>query len=484
MLNTATVAYRKVFRSSNVGKSSTITAEEAQYTLNALAATRQRMGDQWRPNQVLGRREPIGCVALEITQRCNLDCTLCYLSQNSESVRDLPIQEIFHRIDNIKKSFGPGTSVQITGGDPTLRNRQELVEIVKYTRSIGMVPALFTNGIKCSRELLQDLCAVGLNDVAFHIDLTQERKGFKTEKDLNAVRQEYMDRAKGLPLTVIFNTTVHDGNFHEIPDLVRFFMAHTDQINFVSFQLQADTGRGELRKRGYVISTETVREQINKGVGRGLDWDRILYGHPKCHSYVPTLSINGNLHEVVKDQKFLNCMLEDFSYVMFDRRQSRLKLVMSFLWEARRRPIWYLRGIKWLADIVWRAKWDLIKSGGTVNRLSFFVHNFMDAKELECDRVNACSFMVITPEGPISMCAHNAKRDEYILKPTTVQTEQGAVLWNPLGEKPRIAGSAGRRDDPTAVTIPAELAGGPLAQALAKVAGGSCGSNGSTGSAK
>jgi hypothetical protein len=32
--------------------------------------------------QQMGRRWPIGCVALEITQRCNLDCTLCYLSEN------------------------------------------------------------------------------------------------------------------------------------------------------------------------------------------------------------------------------------------------------------------------------------------------------------------------------------------------------------------------------------------------------------------
>ena len=43
------------------------------------------------PNQVLGRRSTIGCVALEITQRCNLDCTLCYLSESSESVKDLPL---------------------------------------------------------------------------------------------------------------------------------------------------------------------------------------------------------------------------------------------------------------------------------------------------------------------------------------------------------------------------------------------------------
>lgn len=29
----------------------------------------------------------MGWVTLEITQRCNLDCTLCYLSENSEAVK-------------------------------------------------------------------------------------------------------------------------------------------------------------------------------------------------------------------------------------------------------------------------------------------------------------------------------------------------------------------------------------------------------------
>ena len=41
------------------------------------------------PFQVAGNHFAIGCVALEITQRCNLDCTACYLSDYSEAVHDL-----------------------------------------------------------------------------------------------------------------------------------------------------------------------------------------------------------------------------------------------------------------------------------------------------------------------------------------------------------------------------------------------------------
>ncbi len=54
----------------------------------------------------------IGCVALEITQRCNLDCTACYLSEHSERVKDVPLEEIFRRIDMIFKHSGPGTGVR------------------------------------------------------------------------------------------------------------------------------------------------------------------------------------------------------------------------------------------------------------------------------------------------------------------------------------------------------------------------------------
>jgi len=92
---------------------------------SALVWSRRQMTatGQWNAGQLMGRRWPIGCVALEITQRCNLDCAACYLSENSEAVRDLPLTEVFRRIDMIYEHYGPDTDVQVTGGDPTLRQR-------------------------------------------------------------------------------------------------------------------------------------------------------------------------------------------------------------------------------------------------------------------------------------------------------------------------------------------------------------------------
>jgi tetraether lipid synthase len=138
---------------------------------NALNQARRRVAatGQWTANQLTGRRWPIGCVALEITQRCNPDCMACYLSEHSEAVKDVPLEELFRRIDLILNHYGPNTNVQVTGGDPTLRKPEELIAIVRRLSHRGLRPALLTNGIRAKRNLLIELVKAGLVDVAFHV---------------------------------------------------------------------------------------------------------------------------------------------------------------------------------------------------------------------------------------------------------------------------------------------------------------------------
>ena len=219
------------------------------------------------PTQAIGRRYSIGCVAVEITQRCNLDCTLCYLSESSEKVKDIPLPLVLERLRRVREQYGDGVSVQITGGDPTLRKRDELVAIVREAARLGLEPSLMTNGIKLTRDLARELMDAGLSDVAIHVDLTQERKGYATEESLNAIRQEYIERVRGLGLHVIFNTTVFDGNLAEIPALLRFFSKNADVVGLVSFQIQAATGRGVLTERTSAITLPNVRRRIEEACG-------------------------------------------------------------------------------------------------------------------------------------------------------------------------------------------------------------------------
>jgi tetraether lipid synthase len=399
----------------------------------ALEGARRRMAaaDQWSPAQHMGRRWPVGCVALEVTQRCNLDCTLCYLSESSEAIKDVPLEEIFRRIDMIRDCYGAGTDVQITGGEPTLRRRVELVAIVRRARTAGLRPALFTNGIRATSHVLRELCAAGLGEVAFHVDTTQQREGYSSEGALNAVRERYIERARGLPLAVYFNTTVHDGNFHELPALAKFFVDHSGAVGLASFQLQADTGRGVMGRRGPAIDLDTVAERICEGAGARLDFEAMRLGHARCNRFAMALVAAGNVYDVFDDPGFAQWFLAETAHLQFDRI-APAKTVRTLAAWASRDPRRLARFLHWVARKSWQMKGGLVRSAGKVDKISFFIHNFMDACRLERERVDACIFPVATGDGPVSMCLHNARRDQHLLKPVPLARGQRIGFWNPL----------------------------------------------------
>jgi molybdenum cofactor biosynthesis enzyme MoaA len=404
--------------------------------ITGLLKARQRMmtTGQWSASQFMGRRWPIGCVALEITQRCNLDCTACYLSESSEAVKDIPLEEVFRRINMIFDHYGLHTDVQVTGGDPTLRKRDELVAIVRRIREKGMRPTLFTNGIRAKRDLLQELVAAGLVDVAFHVDMTQQRNGYGDEIALNALRQEYIDRTRGLGLPVMFNTTVTDGNFDSIPEIVAFFVRNSDAVRLASFQLQADTGRGVLGSRDARITIASVRRQIDRGADTPLSFDTAQIGHARCNRYAMALVINGKVYDILDDKELFNEVLAHTAALQFDR-QRRSAAVMALIRGVLTSPRLTLRGVLWLGRKIWRGRADLVRARGRVDKLSFLIHDFMDACQLENERIDACVFTAATNAGPISMCLHNAKRDLFILDPVKLDTGESVGFWNPLSGK-------------------------------------------------
>lgn len=398
-----------------------------------LRKTWERLDPQFRtPNQVLGRRSTIGCVALEITQRCNLDCTLCYLSENSASVKDVPMDIIFRRIDRVRELYGPGVGVQVTGGDPTLRKRDELVAIVRRVSERGLRPSLFTNGIRATRDLLMELADAGLFDVAFHVDTTQRRKGYSTEAALNAVRREYIERARGLKLAVIFNTTVHGRNLEELPMLARFFLQTSDVVGMASFQVHAVTGRGEWRERAPDVTPQAIAERIRRGVGLPrLAWDTALVGHPSCNQGTMLATVGELAVDVLTDRGLYERFLDEFRHVQFDRRDVQ-RTASRVVRTAFRNPYWLMRGGLFLLRKLWTVRREVLR-GDRIGKITFFIHNFMDSSALDPERIRNCSFMVMTDNGPISMCEHNARRDEFILKPVPlVSRKAGQAFWNPL----------------------------------------------------
>jgi 7,8-dihydro-6-hydroxymethylpterin dimethyltransferase len=270
--------------------------------------------------------------------------------------------------------------------------------------------------------------------VAFHVDMTQQRKGFANEIELNAIRQEYIERARGLRLAVMFNTTVINGNFDQIPEIVAFFVRNADMIRLASFQIQADTGRGVLGRRDARLSVDSVKSQMERGTGAPLSFETARAGHFRCNRYAMSCVVNGKVYDVLDDQLLFADILEQTKHLQFDR-QDRSAALAAIAKGVLGCPLLALRAAGWLARKVWRARLDLVRARGRVHKLSFFTHDFMDACRLEPDRIEACVFAAPTADGPISMCLHNAKRDAFISQYIRLAGEPKGRFWNPVWSK-------------------------------------------------
>jgi uncharacterized radical SAM superfamily Fe-S cluster-containing enzyme len=65
-------------------------------------------------------RQRAGLVMLEVTEKCNLTCPMCYAGSNPDG-RHYTMAEIEQRLDEIVAAESAEVSLQITGGEPSVR---------------------------------------------------------------------------------------------------------------------------------------------------------------------------------------------------------------------------------------------------------------------------------------------------------------------------------------------------------------------------
>ncbi len=404
---------------------------------------REALREQGRygPNQTAGRFYPGACAAIEVTQRCNLDCSLCYLSEAAELSHDPPMELLLSRVAMLFRHFGAGANIQITGGDPTLRKIEDLEVLIRSIRSYGMRACLMTNGIRAKRPFLRRLAAAGLNDIAFHVDLTEERKGYASEEALNKVRLEYLERARGLGLRILFNTTIFDGNIDEIPMLAAFFRDHADEVTLAGFQMQADTGRGVLRQRVESLTVKRATSALEAGFGGPLHFGTAAIAHESCNQYAHVIAGKGHGVSLLSDRRLFEELITALESA------DKTGAAYTDIIPALTRTIWSRPGLAFrlalhVAKIAWKMRAALIR--GSVGRMSITIHNFMDAGSLDADRCKACIFKVATKDGPISMCVHNARRDEHLFAPNPVDAAwwsaaTGKMTASPVFARPDVS---------------------------------------------
>jgi uncharacterized radical SAM superfamily Fe-S cluster-containing enzyme len=115
--------------------------------------------------------EQLPCsVLLEVTDRCNLHCAVCFADSGRGEAEDPSLDNIAWLLERAMAAVGP-SNLQLSGGEPTLR--EDLPEIVEVARRIGYsFIQVNTNGLRLAsdKDYGRRLWAAGLSSVFLQFD--------------------------------------------------------------------------------------------------------------------------------------------------------------------------------------------------------------------------------------------------------------------------------------------------------------------------
>lgn len=184
-------------------------------------------------------------VLLEVTDRCNLQCAVCFADAGPQGTEDPSLEKISWLLERAMAAAGP-CSLQLSGGEPTLRD--DLPEIVEAARRIGFsFIQLNSNGLRLAsdKEYAHRLQAAGLSSLFLQFDGVDDdiyrtlRGRALLEQKLQAVKN-----AGEAGLGVVFVPTLVRGiNSGAVGAIVRQALQLSPVVRGIHFQPVSYFGR-------------------------------------------------------------------------------------------------------------------------------------------------------------------------------------------------------------------------------------------------
>ncbi|HEU0000561.1 MAG TPA: radical SAM protein, partial [Ktedonobacteraceae bacterium] len=194
-------------------------------------------------------RKPAGLAILEVTERCNLTCPMCY-AYSSPSERDYTLAEIETRLDQLIAVEGKGISLQISGGEPSVRKDLDVIAGMVKRKGFGQLE-MVSNGIRLAREpdFAEKLVKWGFTSVYLQFDSTRPADIEKLRgEDLWEVRVKAVAALERVKLPSTLAVSLYDGlNSDQIQQVVHFAWQHPDTVCAIAFQAATPFGRFEVK---------------------------------------------------------------------------------------------------------------------------------------------------------------------------------------------------------------------------------------------
>ena len=211
-------------------------------------------------------------ISWNLTQRCNLLCTHCYISAVPEvsNSAELTTQECRRVMDEIAL-LNPNVFLVLSGGEPLLR--KNLFDLAAYASDKGFTVVLGTNGVLLREKQARLMRQSGIQGVGISLDSTDPNKhdAFRQLPGAwrGAIQAIEALRSEGIDFSI--HTNVTSWNVEEIPAMID--LAESLGAKVLLFFFLIRTGRGE----NIIDITPDMYERVLtylarvQGVGDGKD---------------------------------------------------------------------------------------------------------------------------------------------------------------------------------------------------------------------
>jgi uncharacterized radical SAM superfamily Fe-S cluster-containing enzyme len=211
-------------------------------------------------------------VIMEVTQRCDLHCLICYADSAKVTRQDPTARDISSWYQSVAAS-GKTCNIQLSGGEPTTRD--DLPAIVAMGRDLGFpFIQINTNGVRLGRDrkYAADLKRAGLSSVFLQFDGTEDDIYLRIRgKRLLDDKRRAIERCAEQNIGVVLVPTVIPGvNDHNLGNILKQALEWSPVVRTVHFQPVSYFGRypGQPTDKDRITLPEVMRAIEKQSEGK------------------------------------------------------------------------------------------------------------------------------------------------------------------------------------------------------------------------
>jgi len=390
-----------------------------------------------------------GLANVDLTNRCNLTCPVCFANANASGYVYEPDIETVRRMLQALRDQRPVATriVQFSGGEPTIYPR--FFDALRMAKEMGFSHTqVATNGLKfTSLEFAQQCKEAGLHTLYLQFDGVCDDVYRRTRgRSLWEEKLACIENVRKAGLKIVFVPTIVKGvNDHQIGDIVRLALEYIECTSGISFQPVSFTGRiarHELESKRFTLSDFAHAVKQQTGIAEPYeDWFPLscvtpfsklisalrgdetttLSCHPHC-SIGTYLFVDQNRH-AVPVTRFIDVgpMLQEMDVLarkagkrrvqFYTRLQAWNKLRKFFHEEKAPEGLTFKKFLQTLQGMTDKryGRGEREKQGFTYRTLMLAGMHFMDSYNYDVERVQRCVIHYAAPNGLIyPFCAYNS----------------------------------------------------------------------------